>query len=67
MKHLVPAVSISPVAFVAVDARAWPALQGYHSKVETQRRCEWLSAGSEDIQQGQDKRKAEGEYVPDCD
>ncbi|HUV20836.1 MAG TPA: hypothetical protein VMZ32_03555 [Gammaproteobacteria bacterium] len=67
MKHLLPALYISLAACIAGDALAWTAPQGYHSKAESQWRCQWPSAVSEDDQQAQEKEETEGDKEPDCD
>ncbi|MCG6888413.1 MAG: hypothetical protein LJE92_02395 [Gammaproteobacteria bacterium] len=67
MKHLLPALYISLAVCIAGDALAWTAPQGYLSKAESPWRCQWLSAGSDDNQRGQEKDEMEEEKEPDCD
>ena len=71
MKHLFLAFFVSLQVCAATDVLAWSPMDNYRSTSRIPVQCQWLTAGSEENQEDQNRigtvEEEEEEEEPDCD
>jgi hypothetical protein len=66
MKHLILVIFITLQTIISSAALAWSPLDGVESTVEKMRHCYFVTASSEENQEGE-KKEGEKEEEPECD